>query len=284
MDAEELELFRASLRQATAGHSGKALDDALDELGWRDALVADRRTAVSTLFELQGAANATSSALDMVLAGSLGVDGPVALPPLGSVDQPTAHALGTFAFANRTPDGVTVRPIAGIDPALGMVDVTGDLPASTPAAWSAAVTAGQMALSHELIGASRAMLQLGRDHAVERIQFGRPIATFQAVRHRLAEALVAIEAADAALDAAWEFESAMNAAVAKAIAGRSARTVARHCQQVLAGIGFTTEHPFHRYLRRVLVLDGLLGDSRTLIKRLGEEILSTRELPPILPL
>jgi len=284
MDAEELELFRASLRQATAGHTGKALDDALDELGWRDALVADRRAAVSTLFELQGAANATSAALDMVLAGALGVDGPVALPPLGSVDQPTAHGLGTFAFANRTPDGVTVRPIAGIDPALGMVEVTGDLPASTPSAWSAAVAAGQVALAHELVGASRAMLQLAREHAVERSQFGRPIAAFQAVRHRLAEAFVAIEAADAALAAAWEFESAMNAAVAKAVAGRSARTVARHCQQVLAGIGFTTEHPFHRYLRRVLVLDGLLGDSRTLIKQLGEEILSTRALPPILPL
>ena len=114
--------------------------------------------------------------------------------------------------------------------------------------------------------------------------FGRPIAAFQAVRHRLAEALVAVEAADAALDAAWEFESPMNAALAKAIAGRGARTVARHCQQVLAGIGFTADHPFHRYLRRVLVLDGLLGDSRTLTKELGDEIVKSRELPAILPL
>ncbi|MBV9040609.1 MAG: acyl-CoA dehydrogenase, partial [Acidimicrobiia bacterium] len=65
---------------------------------------------------------------------------------------------------------------------------------------------------------------------------------------------------------------------------RSARVVAKHCQQVLAGIGFTTEHPFHRYLRRVLVLDGLLGDTRTLTKRLGEELLTTRQLPPLLPL
>ena len=67
------------------------------------------------------------------------------------------------------------------------------------------------------------------------------------MRHRLAETLVAIEAADAVLDAAWEDGVAGTAAVAKALAGRGARTASRHCQQVLAGIGFTTEHEFHRY-------------------------------------
>jgi hypothetical protein len=284
MDVEELELFRASVAQAVASHSGKALDDALDELGWQDALAVDRHAAVSTLFDLQGRANATSSALDVVMAGVLGIDGPVALPPLGSCDQPTHRGLGTFAFANRIPDGATVRSVAGIDPTLEMVEVTGDLSASPSCAWAAAVAAGQLALAHELVGASRAMLQLARDHAVERIQFGRPIAAFQAVRHRLAESLVAIEAADAALDAAWDVESELNARMAKAVAGRSARTVAKHCQQVLAGIGFTTEHPFHRYLRRVLVLDGLLGDARMLTTELGEQLLKTRQLPPPLPL
>ena len=285
MDAQELELFRASLQQATAANTGKALDDALEELGWRDALAADRRAAVSTLFELQGMANATSSALDVVLADVLGVDGPVVLPPLGSCAAPTDRGLGTFAFANSSPEGVTVRPLAGIDPTLGMVEVTGELgPAIEPPEWAGAIAAGQVALGHELVGASKAMLSLARDHAVERIQFGRPIAAFQAVRHRLAEGLVAIEAADAALDAAWDVESPTNAALAKAIAGRSARTVARHCQQVLAGIGFTAEHPFHRYLRRTLVLDGVLGDARTLTWDLGEAMLRTRSIPPILPL
>jgi alkylation response protein AidB-like acyl-CoA dehydrogenase len=72
--------------------------------------------------------------------------------------------------------------------------------------------------------------------------------------------------------------------MAKAIAGRAARLAAKHCQQVLAGIGFTLEHPLHRYLRRVRVLDGLLGDTRTLTRALGEELLRTGGLPPILPL
>ena len=68
------------------------------------------------------------------------------------------------------------------------------------------------------------------------------------------------------------------------MAGREARTAARHCQQVLAGIGFTTEHPFHRYVRRVLVLDELFGTSRALTRALGEDLLATRQLPPLLPL
>jgi alkylation response protein AidB-like acyl-CoA dehydrogenase len=53
---------------------------------------------------------------------------------------------------------------------------------------------------------------------------------------------------------------------------------------VLAGIGFTTEHPFHRYLRRVLVLDQLFGSARSLTKDLGESIVASRRLPYLLPL
>ena len=278
MDSGELDLFRGALRQATSSHTGKALDEALDELGWRDALADDRRAAVSTLLELQGEANATSAALDSAMAG------PVVLPPLGSCDQPTARGLGTYAFANSAPDGLALRPVDGIDPSLGLVEVTGQLPTTDASSWADAVAAGQLALAHELIGASRAMLELARIHAIERVQFDRPVAAFQAVRHRLAESLVAIETADSAAGAAWEMETPMAAAVAKAVAGRSARIVARHSQQVLAGTGFTTEHPFHRYLRRILVLDGLLGDARALTMRLGEEILTTQRLPPLLPL
>jgi alkylation response protein AidB-like acyl-CoA dehydrogenase len=74
------------------------------------------------------------------------------------------------------------------------------------------------------------------------------------------------------------------AAMAKAVAGRGARTTARHCQQVLAGIGFTTEHPLHRYVRRVLVLDQLFGSSKLLTKELGDTLLASRRLPPLLPL
>jgi alkylation response protein AidB-like acyl-CoA dehydrogenase len=72
--------------------------------------------------------------------------------------------------------------------------------------------------------------------------------------------------------------------MAKATAGRGARVAARHCQQVLAGIGFTTEHPFHRYVKRFLVLEQLLGGTQILTRQLGRDILEEHELPALLPL
>jgi alkylation response protein AidB-like acyl-CoA dehydrogenase len=150
--------------------------------------------------------------------------------------------------------------------------------------WEAAVVAGQLAVASELVAGSREMLRLARGHAVEREQFGVPIASFQAVRHRLAEALVAVEAAAGAVAASWEEPTPYTAAMAKSIAGRSARTVARHAQQVLAGMGFTSDHAFHRYFRRSLVLDHLFGSSASLSERIGAEVLRTGVLPPVRPL
>ena len=142
----------------------------------------------------------------------------------------------------------------------------------------------QLALAHELVGVSRRALAMAGEHALERIQFDQPIAKFQAVRHRLAETLVAIETAVAVLDAAWLDPTPVTAAMAKASAGRGARVAAKHCQQVLAGIGFTTEHDLHRYLRRIWMLDQLFGSSALLTKTLGEQLIATRTLPPLLPL
>jgi Acyl-CoA dehydrogenase, C-terminal domain len=313
IEGEDLRLFEQSLHRATRTHTGAALDAALAELGWPDALAADPHAAVSLVFGLQGAANVTSTALDRVLAHALGHDAAVVLPALGQCSAPggwqagrlSVHGIGTASLGERTtalivahgtgPDvlveaetaSLTWRPAGGLDPSLGLVEITGEVAGAWPvgpADWSAAVTIGQLALGHELVGASRGMLDLAREHALQRIQFGRPIATFQAVRHRLAETLIAVEAAAATLDAAWLDGGPQMAAMAKASAGRGARVAARHCQQVLAGIGFTAEHPFHHYLRRVLVLEQLLGATRCLTRELGQEILERGQLPAPLPL
>lgn len=315
----ELELFAASLRRATERHSGEALDAALVEAGWPEALEDDPRAAVSTLFELQGRANVTSSALGHVVMSALGratgagnAGAAVVLPALGASHPPggldgdrvSVRGLAIAPLADHKAAVVVVggpgeeqgcmlptaeltfRAVRGIDPALGLVEVTGHTARTEPfpAAWPAAVVAGQLAVGHELVGAARKMLELAREHALTRSQFGRPIAGFQAVRHRLADSLVAIEAGEAMLGAAWEDRSPVTAAMAKAVAGRGARTTVRHCQQVLAGIGFTTEHPFHRYVRRVLVLDQLLGAARSLTAELGEALLRSRRLPAMPPL
>jgi Acyl-CoA dehydrogenase, C-terminal domain len=301
MGGADLELFERSLRAATEQHTGDALDAAVADLGWDDALSFDTRAAVSTRFELQGAACARSSALDRVVAFALGCeldgDTAVVLPAIGRTEAPvlggSVKGLATsmrsaYLVLGTTVDAASLetRAITGIDPDFGLVEVHGSL-ASTdpePVGWETAVRLAQLALSHELVGVSRRALAMAREHALERIQFDQPIAKFQAVRHRLAETLVAIETAVAVLDAAWLDPTSVTAAMAKASAGRSARVAAKHCQQVLAGIGFTTEHDFHRYLRRIWVLDQLFGSSAVLTKQLGEQLIASRELPPLLPL
>jgi hypothetical protein len=318
MDGAERALFEDAVRRVTDAHDGAALSAALAEIGWADALEADAATAVSVLFESQGAANTTSSALDQVLAAALGPSdlgaAAVVLPPLRTWDAPGRVAgarcavrglgsaalarMGTAVIVTSVPheafvvktSALSLRPVVdGLDPALGLVEVAGDLGWADARRggtvdWPAAVARGQLALGHELVGAARSMLTLARDHARERVQFGRPIASFQAVRHRLAEALVAVEAAAGLLSAVWDEPTPSAAALAKGMAGRSALTVAGHAQQVLAGIGFTAEHPLHRYVRRTIVLDQLLGAGSVLTRRTGAEVLSLRQLPAVLPL
>jgi hypothetical protein len=269
------------------------------------------------LFELQGAANATSSALGQVFAHALGVKlsaGTVfVLPSIGRWDPPgtvegnqlEVHGLGSGSPSEPEPlvvvtsigagtlvvtppaSSLALRLVEGMDPDLSLLEVTGrcgisDLAPEVPAGeWTAAVALGRLAVAHQLVGASRTMLDLACEHARSRIQFGRPIGSFQAIRHRLAETLVGIDMADAMLDSAWLDRSPGTAAMAKAVAGRQARTTARHCQQVLAGIGFTTEHPLHRFVRRTLVLDALLGSASTLTRVLGTEVIDTSRLPAL---
>ena len=128
------------------------------------------------------------------------------------------------------------------------------------------------------------MLELAREHALARTQFGRPVAQFQAVRHRLAESLVAAEALDATLDAAADAPGLLTAQLAKATAGRTVRTIAAHAQQVLAGIGFTTDHPFHRFLKRTMLLDGVFGSSDDLAVAIGHQLLAARAIPTLIDL
>ncbi|HEY1466335.1 MAG TPA: acyl-CoA dehydrogenase family protein [Acidimicrobiales bacterium] len=319
MDGDVFDQFERGLRRAIEHHTGDDLDIALEELGWREAMAADPGVAVGSLFELQGRANATSSALSHVVTHALGLGGEpptVVLPPIGRWHPPGAldgRHLGVDGLTTRSAcsrdsalvvaasgeahvaiavpmSSLRLRPVVGLDPDLGLVEVTGEATGPTAevegiqVGWASAVDLGRLALAHELVGASRTMLELARQHALDRIQFGRPIASFQAIRHRLAETLVGIEMAEAALDAAWLDRSTDTAAMAKAVAGRQARTAARHCQQVLAGIGFTAEHPLHRLVRRILVLDGIFGTAASITRAHGAAMIATRTLPPLLPL
>ena len=95
---------------------------------------------------------------------------------------------------------------------------------------------------------------------------------------------MAIEAAESALEGAWQDRSPFTAKLAKAVAGNSAKVVRRHTQQVLAGIGFTTDHDFHRWMKRALVVDTLFGSASTLPGEIGAELLRLGHAPRLLEL
>ena len=286
MDAAERALLESTVAEAFAG--GGALDGVLADLGWLEMLATEPDAAVAIVGTALGRVNGTASILDDVVVAALGLepraDLATLLPAFGGTIGTARVASASELCIGGTivPIGAAaVTPIGGIDPEGGWhtvrVDATTDLDTN-------AVAWGRRAVGHQIAGASRAMLDLACDHARERVQFGRPIARFQAVRHRLAESLVAIEALDAALAAAADEPNPTTAALAKALAGRTARTVGAHCQQVLAGIGFTTEHPFHTYLKRTMFLDGVFGAADDIVVDLGRELLSSRTVPTLIEL
>jgi len=324
MDAADRALLEKTVRDAIANARGPIdstmdVDGVLVELGWLEMLETEPQSAIDIVFTALGTTNQTATALDDVVIAALGLepsaDLAVLLPRFATWDCPgriragDVHAVGlTTSRINRVTTVVVVcesdaglqrvlvpavdadvSPVSGIDPdaGLNLVRIEHGAPDAAPleaTAWESTIAAGRRAVAHQIAGATRTMLDQARTHAIERVQFGRPIAKFQAVRHRLAEALVAVEALDATLTAAWDEPGPMTAALAKAAAGRAARIVATHCQQVLAGIGFTTDHPFHRFLKRSMALEGLFGSTDDIVVDIGHQLLAARAVPTLIEL
>lgn len=135
----------------------------------------------------------------------------------------------------------------------------------SPKARAQAQAAYRLALVGELIGAGQASLQMARTYACERVQFGKPIGSYQGIKHQLANAWMAMDNARlAALYAAaaldgdlpdWRFACA----TAEFTAIEGAQQTTRTTIQVLGGMGFTWEHDAHLYLKRVQHLATRLG-------------------------
>ncbi|OBK00452.1 acyl-CoA dehydrogenase [Mycobacterium sp. 1245852.3] len=262
-DPESLRLLAESLRTTMTAASGAKLDAALTELGWRDMLDEMPDIAIPLVFKLLGETGAHAPVLNDVVLRAAG-DAPGGTLPL-------PFAGGSWVLWERRD-----HADSAIDELLPIHRVPHD--DSLP---PAARYAGWRALGWWLVGTSRAMLSLARQHAVDRVQFGRHISSFQAIRHRLAEALVAIEGAEATLQAATDCDDPQGLAslLAKAAAGQAALITARHCQQVLGGIGFTAEHPLHHHIKRSLILDGLLSSSKELTRQAGKAVVAAGSAP-----
>lgn len=118
------------------------------------------------------------------------------------------------------------------------------------------------AAAAEALGLAQRALDLGVEHAKTRTQFGKPIGTYQAVSHPLAQTYTDVELARSLVYwAAWcvaeeDERSPLAAAAAKAFATEAAVVACERSIQVHAGIGFTWEHPLHRFYKRAQWLEG----------------------------
>jgi alkylation response protein AidB-like acyl-CoA dehydrogenase len=118
------------------------------------------------------------------------------------------------------------------------------------------------ALAAEAVGIAQRALDLGVEHAKTRHQFGKPIGTYQAVSHQLSDTYTDVELARSlAYWAAWcvaedDEQAPVAAAAAKAFATEAAVRACERSIQVHGGIGFTWEHPLHRFYKRAQWLEG----------------------------
>jgi alkylation response protein AidB-like acyl-CoA dehydrogenase len=182
-------------------------------------------------------------------------------------------ALGVFAI--QRDDGVTVETSPTVDGSRKEATVTfsgarawrlgtGD------AAGAVARTLDRLAIAYVVdgVGAAQKALELAVDYAKERVQFDKPIGSFQAVQHLCADMLRALELGRAAgyyacwaSDDAEPAEAHRAAVMAKAFASSAYAQLGGSAIQVFGGIGFTWEHDIHLYYKRLLSLSVSLGNA-----------------------
>jgi alkylation response protein AidB-like acyl-CoA dehydrogenase len=136
-----------------------------------------------------------------------------------------------------------------------------------------------LATAAQLIGLSRRMLDMAVQYAKDREQFGKPIGAQQAVKHRLANALIEQEfARPMVYRAGWSMATAqataeVDVSLAKIYAGEAARFVAKQALQVHGAIGYTIECDLHMWMKRAWALAAARGDSAFHRERVGRNIL-----------
>ncbi|MER7991184.1 acyl-CoA dehydrogenase family protein [Streptomyces noursei] len=172
------------------------------------------------------------------------------------------------------------RPQARIELRDVAAELLGPEPAgddgAVPAALAATGATAAACLAAEAVGAADAALSRTVGYVKERTQFGRPIGSFQAVQHRLADLYVAVQAArSAAYYAAWAAGGARPepgaAGLALAQALEALRAVAAEAVQLHGGLGFTWEHAAHLYFKRAACDELLLGPVHRLRARAAEQ-------------
>lgn len=183
-----------------------------------------------------------------------------------------AGLIGCPALIDGTPvlavlradaPGVTITDLAALDPAqpLGRIecrDVTPESVIVDGADLEAVRRRAHLVMAADLLGVAQRSFDRTVEYVSRRVQFGRTIGSFQAVKHRLADLVTQVELTRSAVyGAAWQLTMApidlrteRDLAVAGALASGTATAVTKAAVQLHGGIAITWEHPAHRYLRR----------------------------------
>ncbi len=146
-----------------------------------------------------------------------------------------------------------------------------------------ALQVGSALLAVEQVGAGQHLLDLTVEYAKTRLQFGRPIGSFQAIKHKLADLLVDLEhARSTSYHAVWALtdgsdDPALAVSIAQATASAALARIAADTVQVHGGIGFTWEHQAHLYFKRATTDAALLGSAEEHRSRVAELVLDTAE-------
>lgn len=177
---------------------------------------------------------------------------------------------GKLYQIDRGAVGVAARPLRTMDTTRRMANVTLDGAKATPLATlnepqiKRIYDTALVALANEMVGGAQALLASALEYTRIRVQFGRSIASFQAIKHRLADLHVDVEMArvgayQAAAALAAEEDVSVNASLAKFMASDAYIKAALECIQLHGGIGFTWENDTHLWYRRAKSSEVLLG-------------------------
>jgi alkylation response protein AidB-like acyl-CoA dehydrogenase len=231
-----------------------------------DGLASGERTAGVALgsdITFDAGSGTATGAAEFVLGGL--ADGLLVLP-----------AGNQWVLVDAIAEGVTVEALEATDFSrpLARVELVSAPATVLPVSHQRMVDLAATVLAAEAAGLARWMLGAATEYAKVREQFGKPIGSFQAVKHMCAEMLLraqqsSVASADAAGAVADEDESQLSiaVAVAAAIGIEAAKVNARDCIQVLGGIGITWEHDAHLYMRRAYAIAQFLGGRSLWLRR-----------------
>ncbi|MHA6793998.1 acyl-CoA dehydrogenase family protein [Pseudonocardia bannensis] len=220
-----------------------------------------------------------ATAADLLLVAATGPDGAALFAVEGTAQGVLREPLSTLDLTRQQAalrlEKVPARLLAGAGEAERVIGHAFDV--------------GAVLLAAEQVGGAQHLLDLSVEYAKGRLQFGRPIGSFQAVKHRLADMLVAVEhARSTAYHAAWALQDgtddpALAASIAQATCSQAYYRVAADTVQVHGGIGFTWEHRAHLYYKRAVTDAALLGSAEAHRERIAALVLDTAVPQPGTP-